>query len=123
MPNLIRYSKNLAKVVIFFHIHKPFRVFVEKTIDFIYFYLISEKKAVTLRDFTNKMKEVLIVIAALGIALVLLSVRVLLKKNGRFSSQHIAQNKRMKADGIHCANSQDKEARRGNKNKIKVNEL
>ena len=64
------------------------------------------------------MQEILIVILALALAMVLLSVRVLLKKNGRFHSEHISGNKRMKQDGIHCATSQDREARRVNANKI-----
>jgi hypothetical protein len=66
-------------------------------------------------------KELIIVILALAFAIVLLSVRVIIKKNGRFSSEHISQNKRMKQDGIHCATSQDREARR--KQKINTKEL
>lgn len=69
------------------------------------------------------MKEILIVIGALAVAMLLLSVRVLIKKNGRFSSEHISENKRMKQDGIHCATSQDREARRQNKNRIKTKNL
>jgi len=69
------------------------------------------------------MKEILIVIGVLAVAMLLLSVRVLIKKNGRFSSQHISENKRMKQDGIHCATSQDREARRRNKNRIKTKDL
>ena len=69
------------------------------------------------------MEEILIVIGVLAVAMLLLSVRVLIKKNGRFSSQHISENKRMKQDGIHCATSQDREARRRNKNRIKTKDL
>lgn len=69
------------------------------------------------------MKEILIVIGVLAVAMLLLSVRVLIKKNGRFSSQHISENKRMKQDGIHCATSQDREARRRNNNRIKTKDL
>lgn len=69
------------------------------------------------------MKEILIVIGVLAVAMLLLSVRVLIKKNGRFSSQHISENKRMKQDGIHCATSQDREVRRRNKNRIKTKDL
>jgi hypothetical protein len=50
-------------------------------------------------------------------------VRIIIRKNGKFSSEHISQNKRMKQDGIHCATSQDREARRKNANKIDVNQL
>jgi hypothetical protein len=69
------------------------------------------------------MKEMLIVIGVMLAAMLLLCVRIILKKNGRFSSQHISENKRMRQDGIHCANSQDREARRKNTNKIDVQNL
>ena len=69
------------------------------------------------------MKELLLVIAALLLAMVLLCVRIILKKDGKFSSQHISENKRMRKDGIHCATSQDREQRRGKKNKLNVNQL
>ncbi len=64
------------------------------------------------------LKAIGIAIAAVAIAMLLLCVRVLLKKNGRFSSQHISQNKRMQERGIHCAVSQDREAR--SKEKIEL---
>jgi hypothetical protein len=69
------------------------------------------------------MKEILIVIGILAAAMRLLCVRVLLKKNGKFSSQHISENKRMKQDGIHCATSQDRQARRKNTNKIDIKKI
>ena len=69
------------------------------------------------------MKELLIVIGLLVAAMLLLSVRVLLKKDGKFSSQHISENKRMRQDNIHCATSQDREARRRNTNKIDINQI
>ena len=69
------------------------------------------------------MNQILIVIGVVAVAMLLLSVRVLLKKNGKFSSQHISENKRMKQDGIHCATSQDREARRKNANKIDVHKI
>ena len=56
-------------------------------------------------------------------AVVLLSVRVILKKNGRFSSQHISQSKLMRERGIHCAVSQDREAKQQSARKLKVKEL
>ena len=47
----------------------------------------------------------------IAIAVVLLSVKVLLKKNGRFSSIHIHDSEAMKERGIHCVLDQDREAR------------
>ena len=69
------------------------------------------------------MKEILLVIAALVLAMVLLCVRIILKKDGKFSSQHISENKRMREDGIHCATSQDREARRNKTTKIDVRQM
>lgn len=58
------------------------------------------------------MKTILVAILMTGGAMLLLSVGVILRKDGQFRSQHISGNKRMKQDGIHCATSQDREARR-----------
>ena len=55
--------------------------------------------------------------------MLLLCVRVVIRKNGKFSSQHISENKRMKQDGIHCATSQDRQARRKNTNKIDIKKI
>ncbi|MBO5817374.1 MAG: hypothetical protein J6R26_05455 [Paludibacteraceae bacterium] len=69
------------------------------------------------------MKQIVIVILAIALAVLLLCVRILIKKDGKFSSQHISSNKRMRQDGIHCATSQDREARRSNKAKIDVRQM
>ena len=69
------------------------------------------------------MKDIIIVISVIAIAFILLCIRVILIKNGRFSSQHISENKRMKQDGIHCATSQDREARRKKINKLDIDQL
>ena len=69
------------------------------------------------------MKEMVLVIAALVLAMVLLCVRIILKKDGKFSSQHISENKRMREDGIYCATSQDREARRNKTTKIDVRQM
>ena len=69
------------------------------------------------------MKEIIVVILILIVAIILLCVRIIIKKDGKFSSQHISENKRMRNDGIHCATSQDREARRNNINKIDVRQM
>ena len=38
-------------------------------------------------------------------------VKVLLKKNGKFSSQHVHDNPAMRKMGIHCVVDQDREER------------
>ena len=49
------------------------------------------------------MKAILLAIGVLALAMILLSIGVILRKDHSFRSQHIHQNKRMKEDGIHCA--------------------
>lgn len=56
-------------------------------------------------------KTLLLTVLIIAIAVVLLSVKVLLKKNGRFSSIHIHDSAAMKERGIHCVLDQDREAR------------
>jgi putative membrane protein len=51
----------------------------------------------------------------IAIAMLLLGVRVMLKKNGSFQSQHISDNAYLKEKGIRCVIDQDKEARAKNK--------
>lgn len=57
------------------------------------------------------------------LAIILLSVRLIVKENGRFSSQHVAENEAMKRAGITCANSQDRKAQYPDSRKLNVNEL
>jgi len=56
-------------------------------------------------------KTLLFTLAIVAAAMLLLCVRILLKKGGRFRSQHIGQSKAMRDRGIHCAQAQDFEAR------------
>ncbi len=69
------------------------------------------------------MKEILWAIIALFAAFLLLSIRIILKRNGVFSSKHISQSKPMRDRGIGCAKSQDTEARRQDEKKIDVTKL
>ena len=69
----------------------------------------------------QKMIETLIIstlIIAIGMAFLL--VKVLLKKDGRFASQHIHDSQAMKERGIHCVMDQDREMRQ--KSKFAVSE-
>lgn len=61
------------------------------------------------------MNEILLAILAISIAILLLSLGVILRKDHKFRSEHISQNQRMRQDGIHCATSQDREARKKEK--------
>ena len=65
-------------------------------------------------------ETLLVSIGIIGAGMLLLLVKVLLQKNGRFSSQHIHDSKAMKDRGIHCVMDQDREMRR--KSRYAVNE-
>lgn len=49
----------------------------------------------------------IICVVVLSIAMLFLSVRVLLKKNGRFVKMHVSQSKAMRDRGVTCVQSQD----------------
>ena len=51
----------------------------------------------------------------IAIALALLSIKLIVKKHGKFASQHIHDNEALRKQGIHCVIDQDKEARRAGK--------
>jgi hypothetical protein len=47
----------------------------------------------------------------IAISIALLCIKLIFKKNGHFSSQHIHDNPGMKKRGIHCVIDQDREDR------------
>lgn len=59
-------------------------------------------------------KLMLISLAVVAVAFALLSIKVLLKRNGKFSSQHVHANPGLRKQGIHCVMDQDREARERN---------
>ena len=60
----------------------------------------------------RKMIETLLIsLIIIAIAMALLLVKVLWKKDGRFSSQHIHDSEAMRERGVHCVIDQDREAR------------
>ncbi len=58
------------------------------------------------------LKALLLSVLIIAISVALLSIKILLKKNGHFVSQHIHDSVAMKERGIHCVIDQDKEARK-----------
>lgn len=56
----------------------------------------------------------LISLVIVAIAFALLSIKILLKRNGKFSSQHVHDNPGLRKQGIHCVIDQDREARERN---------
>ena len=69
------------------------------------------------------MKSILLAIVLLMVAMMLLCVGVIFRKDHSFRSQHIHQNARLKNDKIHCAKTLDKEAERKSAQKIDVAKL
>ena len=60
----------------------------------------------------RKMAEtILISVLIIAISVALLSVKLLLKKNGKFASQHVKDNPALRKKNIHCVIEQDREAR------------
>ena len=57
-------------------------------------------------------KTLVVSIVIIAAGMLLLLVKVLLRRNGMFSSQHIHDSKAMKERGIHCVMDQDREMRR-----------
>ena len=69
------------------------------------------------------LQSLLVVIGLLLAAFILLSVRIIIKKNGRFRSMHISDSKAMRERGIGCVQSQDRQARQDKRTKIDVKNL
>ncbi len=63
-------------------------------------------------------ETILISGALLAIGMALLLVKVLVRKNGTFSSQHIHDSEAMRERGIHCVMDQDREMR--NQKRLKL---
>lgn len=64
----------------------------------------------------KKMAELLIIsVLIIAIAVVLLLIKVISKRNGEFSSMHIHDSAAMKDRGIGCVLDQDREARKRGK--------
>ena len=51
-----------------------------------------------------------IILLAVGLAVLLLAVGIIFKKNGRFPNTHVGGNRAMRERGISCHTSQHKEA-------------
>ena len=56
----------------------------------------------------------------IAISMAFLCIKLVFRKDGRFSSQHIHDSEAMRERGIHCVMDQDREQRMGNS--LAVNE-
>ena len=64
---------------------------------------------------------ILITLLIVAICIVLLGIRMLLIKGGRFPNGHVSGNKTLRDKGISCVQSQDREARQ--KSGFSIDEL
>ena len=60
----------------------------------------------------NLIPVLLLSLLIVALCIIGLSIKVLLKKNGRFPQIHIGKNKEMAKSNIHCVNTEDVLARR-----------
>lgn len=59
-------------------------------------------------------KTLLYTLIIIAISVALLSITIIIKKNGKFPNIHIGGNRNMRKRGIKCAQSQDRDARKEN---------
>lgn len=60
----------------------------------------------------------LISVLIIAISAILLGIKLILKRNGKFSSQHVKDNPALRKRKIHCVMEQDREARRSRANRL-----
>lgn len=63
---------------------------------------------------TEMFKTLLYTLIIIAISIALLSITIIIKKNGKFPNIHIGGNRNMRKRGIKCAQSQDRDARKEN---------
>ena len=65
------------------------------------------------------LKTLLFTLLIIAISIALLSITVIMKKNGKFPNTHVGGNRHMRKRGIKCVQSQDKDARKDNPMAVK----
>ena len=67
-----------------------------------------------------KMNEIIAISTLIiAISMAFLCIKLVFRKQGRFSSQHIHDSKAMRERGIHCVMDQDREQRTANRLAVK----
>jgi hypothetical protein len=64
-------------------------------------------------------KTLLFTLLIIAISVILLSITIIIKKNGKFPNTHVGGNKNMRKRGIKCVQSQDRDARKENPMAVK----
>lgn len=65
------------------------------------------------------LKLLLLTLGICAISILLLSIRIILQKEGKFRSLHIGQSPEMRKKGIHCVQSMDRMMRHQSPHKVK----
>ncbi len=58
------------------------------------------------------LKTLIFTLLIVAIAVILLCIKIIFVKNGRFPNSHVSGNKHMRKRGIGCVQSQDREAQK-----------
>lgn len=66
--------------------------------------------------------KLFLTISLIALAMILLSVGVIFRKDKQFRSQHLSQSDAMRQRGIGCVVSEDRKARNKEKMKIKIDD-
>ncbi len=69
------------------------------------------------------LRVILLAVALVAVGILGMAIRILLKKGGKFSSEHIGGSKLAKREGIFCATTQDKIAQAEVKKKMKFRNI
>lgn len=64
---------------------------------------------------------ILFTLLIVAICIVLLGVKILFVKGGVFPNGHVSGNKKLRQNGVHCVQAQDREAQR--KRNLSIDEL
>ena len=67
------------------------------------------------------LKLLLLTLGICAISILLLSIRILLQKGGKFRNLHIGQSPEMRKKGIHCVQSMDRMMRHQSPHRVKEN--
>lgn len=69
------------------------------------------------------LKVTVLAIALLGLGMLGMAIRILVKKGGKFPNTHISGNKYLKRQGIYCSQTQDKIAQKEGWKQVKFEKI
>lgn len=64
------------------------------------------------------LKTLLLTLVIIAVSMVLLAIKIIIKKKGRFPNTHIGHSAAMRKQGIHCVQSMDRMERKENPHRI-----